>query len=41
MLISTAKAVFISSRGCPHAPAATELQSVIEIYKELAEALIS
>lgn len=41
MLLSAGKIVFISSHGCPHDPAATELQSVIDIYKEPAEAPIS
>lgn len=35
------KFVFVSPRGCPPAPAATELPSVIDIYKESAEALFS
>lgn len=37
---STGEFVFISSHGCPRAPAATELKSVVDIYKEPAEALI-
>lgn len=38
--LSTGEFVFISSHGCPPAPAATELQCGIGIYKELAAALI-
>lgn len=38
--LSTGESVFISSHGCPPAPAAVELQCEIGIYKEPAAALI-
>lgn len=38
--LSTGEFVFISSHGCPPAPATTELQCGIGIYKELGAALI-